>query len=190
MKPAYQRFYVTERIQEICRDTLGTLYNVDLAYVTQYIFRICKITDMISREDKRNKIALQSHLEKYRKEIIPNLNDPEFQQAIINAIIKARIFSRGAHPNPEDPNRVTETQVSTNDSKNDNQNQTKTNQDNSNDSKTENRDQETEPKNTNKETNIENTQHPKEPQSSNRAFKPINRPKSRNSRNSSNEIKN
>lgn len=101
MNNQIKRFYVTERIQEICSESLGQLYNIDLVAAASYIFRVCKIEEMLTRDDKRNKTNLQIHLEKFRKQIIPVLNDLEVQQSIINAIVKARIFSHSMHTNAD-----------------------------------------------------------------------------------------
>ena len=98
--PSNRRYSVFERINEICSPTFGRIYHIDLLYVTTYLFRICKINDLLTRNDKRSKFSLLSHLEQHRKQILSKLNDPVIQERLLDSILKERCICRGQKPCP------------------------------------------------------------------------------------------
>ena len=95
-----KKYYVFEKINEICSPTFGRIYHIDLLYVTTYLFRICKINDLLTRNDKRSKFSLFAHLEQHKNQILSKLNDVEIQKKLLDSILKERCVCRGQKPCP------------------------------------------------------------------------------------------
>lgn len=98
--PPNRKYSVFEKINEICSPVFGRIYHIDLLYVTTYLFRICKINDLLTRNDKRSKFSLFAHLEQHKKQILSKLNDPEIQERLLDSILKERCICRGQKPCP------------------------------------------------------------------------------------------
>ena len=95
-----RKYYVYDKLNEICSPVFGQLYHIDLLYITSYIFRICKINDMLTRNDKRSKYSLLTHLDQHKNKIIPVLSKIEAQTALMDSVYKERCFWRGQKPFP------------------------------------------------------------------------------------------
>ena len=95
-----RKYEVYDKLNEICSPIFGQLYHIDLLYITTYIFRICKIKDMLTRNDKRSKYALLAHLEQLKKNILPIISQKEMQTALLDSVYKERCLCRGQKPFP------------------------------------------------------------------------------------------
>ena len=103
ISPPQKKYEVYEKLNEICSPMFGQLYHVDLLYITTYLFRICKIKDMLTRNDKRSKYSLFSHLDQHKVIIIPIILKKEAQDALLDSVYKERCLCRGQKPFPGGP---------------------------------------------------------------------------------------
>ena len=95
-----KKYEVYDKLNEICSPIFGQLYHIDLLYITTYIFRICKIKDMLTRNDKRSKYSLLAHLEQLKKQILPVISQKDAQTALLDSVYKERCLCRGQKPFP------------------------------------------------------------------------------------------